>query len=56
MAYLLDRKHKPCPLVSQVYKPRLGGWHFAGSSGGFGIGGILLILLIVYLFVGRGRF
>ncbi len=27
-----------------------------GYGGGIGIGGILLIVLIVYLLVGRGRF
>jgi hypothetical protein len=32
------------------------GYHRWGYSGGLGIGGILLIVLVVYLLVGRGRF
>jgi hypothetical protein len=32
------------------------GYHRWGYGGGIGIGGILLIVLVVYLLVGRGRF
>jgi Protein of unknown function (DUF3309) len=32
------------------------GYRRWGYSGGLGIGGILLIVLIVYLLVGHGRF
>jgi len=32
------------------------GYNRWGYHGGIGIGGILLIVLIVYLLVGRGRF
>jgi hypothetical protein len=31
------------------------GYHRWGYNGGIGIGGVLLIVLVVYLLVGRGR-
>jgi hypothetical protein len=35
-----------------------GGWGYSryGYQGGFGLGGILLIILIIYLIAGRGKF
>jgi hypothetical protein len=32
------------------------GYHRWGYGGGIGIGGILLIVLVAYLLIGRGRF
>lgn len=31
------------------------GYHQWGYSGGIGIGGILFVILLIYLFFGRGR-
>jgi hypothetical protein len=32
------------------------GYYRSGYLGGFGIGGVLLVILVLYLLLGRGRF
>lgn len=43
-------------LLLLVFGGSWGGYSRFGWGGGFGIGGVLLVILVIWLLVGHGRF